>query len=184
MIPLDSFLTDVDGQPIGLGRVATCLVFTTVDCPISNAYQPLLGRIEKEFRSKKVVFVQVHVDPSVTVSQIHQHAKDYKVKWRLTADPGFDLVKRFGATVTPEAVVLDRDGVVRYQGRIDDNFADLGKRRASATTHELRDAIKALVLGKSPAVDRTKAVGCLIPTVQAIAGWTMHPGSLVASTVQ
>ena len=37
------------------------------------------------------------------------------------------------ATVTPEAVVIDRAGVVRYRGRIDDTYVALGRRRPAAT---------------------------------------------------
>ena len=162
---------DVYDKPIPLGGPATCLVFTTVDCPIANSYQPELGRIEKDFRRRKVTFIQVHVDPSVTVAQVKAHAHDYKIKWRLASDPLHLVVARYGASVTPEAVVLGPDGAVRYQGRIDDLYADLGKRRAQATTHELRDALSAVVSGHAPAVTRAAVVGCTIPPIESLLVW-------------
>ena len=168
MIPLDSFLMDVYDKPIPLGASATCLVFTTVDCPIANSFQPELGRIQKDFRRRKVIFIQVHVDPSVTVVQVKAHAHDYKIKWRLALDPAHLVVARYGPSVTPEVVVLDREGVVRYQGRIDDTYPELGKRRSKATTHELRDALSALVAGRLPVLAKTKAVGCTIPSIESL----------------
>ena len=50
-----------------------------------------------------------------------------------------------------------------YRGRIDDRFPQLGRQRAAATQHDLRDAIEAGLKGKEVVPSRTKAVGCSIP---------------------
>ena len=73
-----------------------------------------------------------------------------------------------GATVTPTAVVLDREGAVRYRGRIDDFYAALGKPRRQATTHELRDALDAVLAGKPVAVPEAKALGCYIVSPESL----------------
>lgn len=161
MIPLGILTQDVYGKPVEFGASATCLVFVTVDCPISNGYQPYLARLEKQYRGKGVTFVQIHVDPTLDRAALKTHAAEYKVKWRVAADPSHELVKRFSASVTPEAVVLDKTGVVRYQGRIDDSYPALGKRRTPAT-FELADALKAVLAGKVPVVAKSKAIGCVI----------------------
>jgi hypothetical protein len=49
-----------------------------------------------------------------------------------------------------------------YLGRIDDRFPDLGVRREEPTTHELRDALDAVLAGKPVETPRTLAVGCFI----------------------
>jgi len=161
MIPLAALIQDVYGKPIELGSRATCLAFVTVDCPISNGYQPYLARLERQYRGKGVTFVQVHVDPSVSVSGIKAHASEYKVKWRVAGDPQHTIVKRFGATVTPEVVVLNATGRVAYQGRIDDTFPALGKRR-TPTSFDFADALASVVAGRLPAVAKTTAIGCVI----------------------
>lgn len=161
MIPLGLLIQDVYGKPVEFGSKATCLVFVTVDCPISNGYQPYLGRIEKQYRGKGVTFLQVHVDPTVSVAGVKVHKAEYKVKWRVALDPDHRLVKRYGASVTPEAVILDGTGVVRYQGRIDDTFPALGKRR-TPSSFDFADALAAVVAGRSPRVAKTDAVGCVI----------------------
>lgn len=56
--------------------------------------------------------------------------------------------------------MLGPGGKVLYLGRIDDWFGDLGKKRPAPTTHDLRDALHALLAGGEPAVARTVAVGC------------------------
>jgi hypothetical protein len=68
-------------------------------------------------------------------------------------------------TVTPEAVLLDDRGRVRYRGRIDDQFAARQRRNAAPRTHELRDAIAAVLAGREVAEPHVEAVGCPLPEV-------------------
>jgi thiol-disulfide isomerase/thioredoxin len=53
--------------------------------------------------------------------------------------------------------VFDKARVLRYAGRIDDS-----ERPQLARTHELRDALDAVLAGKEPAVATTKTFGCSI----------------------
>ncbi|GIT77890.1 MAG: hypothetical protein Ct9H300mP32_2720 [Verrucomicrobiota bacterium] len=64
--------------------------------------------------------------------------------------------------VTPEAAVFDAKGRLIYRGRIDDLYADFGKKRARPTRHDLRDTLDALLAGKRLTKRTTKAVGCYI----------------------
>jgi len=66
------------------------------------------------------------------------------------------------ATITPAAAVIDSSGAVRYRGRIDDLYPALGQRRRVATTHDLADAVEAVVSGRVVAHPETEAVGCFI----------------------
>jgi hypothetical protein len=71
-------------------------------------------------------------------------------------------VKRVGATITPEAAVYDSRGRLIYRGRIDDRYSAVGVERATATRHDLQDAIAAAVAGKPVTPRFTQAVGCYI----------------------
>jgi thiol-disulfide isomerase/thioredoxin len=62
---------------------------------------------------------------------------------------------KYGPTATPHAFVFDQQRILRYEGRIDSNM-----RESLATKHEARDAIDALLAGKSVIVQDTPAVGC------------------------
>jgi hypothetical protein len=65
--------------------------------------------------------------------------------------------------VTPEAVVVTPAGVIKYRGRIDDRYIALGQQRRVVTSHDLRDAIDAVIGGKAVPHAETEAVGCFIP---------------------
>jgi hypothetical protein len=77
-------------------------------------------------------------------------------------EPAQAAARQLGITRTPEAAVLV-DGALVYRGRIDDQWAALGVRRAEAGQSDLADAITAVLNGRAPATARTEAVGCLLP---------------------
>jgi hypothetical protein len=58
--------------------------------------------------------------------------------------------------------VLDTRGAIKYRGRIDNFYAALGKPRQRATSHDLRNALAAVVAGRTVEPPRTEALGCYI----------------------
>lgn len=104
-----------------------------------------------------------HPDPDVTVKEAREHAREYGITAPVVRDPDHVLVKRTGASVTPEAAVMTSDGTIAYRGRIDDLYVTWGKKRPEATKRELREALTALTTGKEVPVARTKPIGCYIP---------------------
>jgi Redoxin len=162
---------ELDGRPFDLwkGResaVATVLVFTRTDCPISNRYAPTLRSLGDAWRPRGVDFFLVYVDPQEDADGIRRHQQEYQLICPGIRDPLHALVAQCGATVTPEAVVFDSQRKIVYRGRIDDLFAAYGESRTEATTHELADAIDAVVAGRPVAQPVTKAVGCYIADLE------------------
>ena len=105
------------------------------------------------------------VDPDLTEGQIAEHAREYHLEFPIGRDRGLIVARRYGASVTPEAVVLDDAGKVRYRGRIDDLYAARRKKNPDPTTHELRDAIRAVLDGREVERPEVEAVGCPLPEV-------------------
>jgi len=139
----------------------SALVFITVDCPIANGYAPQLKAMFEAFEGEPVDFFLVHVDPGVDAARARAHAKDYGYEGRnILLDPRHSLVKRCEATVTPEAVLLSEGGVLRYRGRINNWYGDIGRKRFQPSRHELRDAISQVLAGEPVKIPRAPAVGC------------------------
>jgi len=80
------------------------------------------------------------------------------------------VATRARATVTPSVVLVDRAGAIRYRGRIDNGYADLGKPRQHVTSHDLRVSLDALLAGRQVPVSETDALGCYIADPAAIRG--------------
>ena len=138
----------------------TVYIFTTADCPISNRYAPEIQRLATKYgdNAKFVLVFPVASDTPRVISE-------YKVKFGYSLehvrDNDHKLLRRIGATVTPEVAVMKGDTVL-YRGRIDDRYVELGRERPKPTTHDLEDALRAAIAGKTIVVKQTRAVGCIL----------------------
>ena len=161
-------LKDAHGKalPGPAAAKATVIYFVTHDCPISNQYAPEMGRICKEYGSRGAQCYLAYVDPALSVEGIDQHRKDYAHESAAIRDAAHELVKAVGATITPEAAVLDSKGQVAYLGRINNFYAGLGKPRRFVTQHDLRDALDAVLAGRPVKNPRTQAIGCYVTTLR------------------
>jgi hypothetical protein len=159
-------MRDLDGRtqrPFAPSGMAQVLLFIMTDCPIANFYAPEIQRICAEFGAKGAGCALVYEDVAPDSQAVRKHLDDFRyhnIPALLDADR--KVARQAGATMTPQAVVLDHQGKVRYRGRIDDFYAGLGKPRRQATTHELQDALVAVLAGKPVAVQEAKALGCYI----------------------
>ena len=107
-------LADLNGrthQPLAASSaIATVIIFITTDCPIANGYAPEINSIVREYSGTGVRFFLAHEDPSVRLDQALRHAKEYGLHAPVLMDDGQQLARAVGATVTPEAAVIDRMG--------------------------------------------------------------------------
>jgi hypothetical protein len=139
---------------------ARVLFFITSDCPIANSFAPEIRRIVGDYRPRGVGFEMVYTDLHHTLEDACRHAAEYSYDSLVRLDAGRVLSRRYGVTVTPEAVLIDASGERRYRGRIDDRYLAPGQYRLKPGTRELRDAIEAVLDGRPVAVAETKAAGC------------------------
>ena len=64
----------------------------------------------------------------------------------------------FDAQTTPHVFVIDRDGILRYRGAVD----DVTFRKRNPTRFFLDEAVEALLEGHLPALTESPAYGCAI----------------------
>jgi AhpC/TSA family protein len=159
-------LLDLDGKPFdllpdGQNRI-TVVVFTRTDCPISNRAAPEVCRLCELYQPRGVDFYLIYVDPHEQPDDIRRHLREYGYPCPGLRDPGHALVAYCQAIATPEAVVFNQERKIAYQGRINDQYVELGTPRPEPTTNDLAKAIESTVLGQSVATPRTRPVGCSI----------------------
>ncbi len=158
-------VTDPAGRavsPLASSAPATVLVFTAVDCPISDRYAPEVKRLAARYGARGVRFWIVYANRGEQPAAASAHAQAFGYGLPVALDAGAELADRAQATVTPEAAVFDRAGRLVYHGRIDDRYLDFGVDRLSPTTHELDDALAAVLEGRRVATPAVPAVGCAI----------------------
>ena len=159
-------LNDLSGNPlhaIDPQAKASVLVFVLHDCPIANSYIPLLNRLNESFRPRGVQMLVVESDPQITLDQARKHAEEYQIGLPVVIDSQHAWVKLAMAKKTPEAVVFSSGGEILYHGRIDDQYVGFGKRRMQVTTHDLQDALEAILAHRPVPNAAAEAIGCYIP---------------------
>jgi peroxiredoxin len=148
---------------------AVVVVFLGTECPLAKQYGPRLAELAKQFADKNVAFVGIDSNRQDSIAEIAAYATRHGIEFPILKDPGNAVADKFAAVRTPEAFVLDRDRVVRYWGRIDDQygFADsVGFQRPKSTRNDLAEAIGEVLAGKPVSVPTTEALGCLIGRVR------------------
>jgi hypothetical protein len=157
---------DVDSQPhpaFKPGGKAGVLFFVATDCPISNTYAPTMASVCREYATKGVSCTLVYEDLRSTATAVRKHTIEYRLGGiPTTVDTTRALADRALVEITPTAVVTDVHGDVRYQGRIDNLYINIGRTRQVVTSHDLTDALDAVLAGKAVRQPHTEALGCYI----------------------
>lgn len=139
---------------------ATTVLFISARCPISNRYNGRMIEFAQQYGQKGVRFLALNANDPETMEDIDEHAKRIGYPFPVLRDVKNVVADKWGAQVTPEAFVLDQQGVLQYHGRIDDQLAE-----RKVTSPDLKNALDAVLAGKKPEKPETKATGCDIKRI-------------------
>ncbi len=104
-----------------------------------------------------LVLLQVAANRIETPQALAEGARLRRLPLVLT-DRDHAVADLFEAETTPHAFVIDRTGILRYRGAVD----DVAFSRRKPTRFYLDEAIEALLEGRLPTVGETKPFGCAI----------------------
>lgn len=157
---------------------ASLIVFVTSDCPISNYYAPDVREICDAYAPRGVACTLVYEDVDIDEARSRRHREEYGYR-HLAASIDRDraIARRMGATVTPQVVLVDEKGDIRYRGRIDNRYEAFGRPRRVVTERNLRDALDAILAGRRVATPETPAIGCHIVFPDSQSGRAFRPGA-------
>lgn len=137
------------------------VVFTCNHCPYAQAYEGRLKDLMEEFEQAQFVLVNSN-DPTDYPEDSFERMKVKKEETGWSCEYCFDesqeVAKAYGALCTPHCFVFDRERVLKYKGRIDNNW----EHPEQVTEHNLHDAIQALENGQEPPAHEVNAIGCSI----------------------
>ena len=140
------------------------VAFLGTECPLVSLYSQRLQEMSGQLADRGVAFVGINPNQQDSLTELAHFAKTHAITFPLLKDPGNRVADQFGATRTPEVFVFDESRQLRYHGRIDDQYT-YGVQRPKVEHEYLREAIDALLAGKSVAVEETETIGCLIGRV-------------------
>ncbi len=152
---------DLDGRAHDFGEAAqhkaTVFFFASTQCPVSNIYTPRINELAAAYGARGVQFFLVNSNHDDTLATVRRDAKARRFTFPVVKDQGTALADALAADKTPEAVILDARGLVRYRGRLDDN-----QERTRIIRSDVRDALEDLLASRAVARPRTLAFGCSI----------------------
>jgi len=152
--PVPTFeAADSDGRQHRLadlrGKVVVLVVWSS-RCPQSRGYGPRLERLREGLDPKEVAFLGLAPSQGETAEAVNAARREAKMKLPVIVDSGGTISKSLSAVTTPTVYVVDREGVLRYHGAIDDD----PRGRSESPTSYLEEAVRALLAGRDP--PRTK----------------------------
>ena len=166
-------LPGIDGKTHSLGDYAASpvlvVVFTCNHCPAAQLYEQRIQRLHAEYGRRGVAIVAINPDGPQTVALkdlaysdvpdtldgMKERAAYRKLDYPYLYDGDTQATaKAYGCQATPDVFVFDQERKLRYTGRIDDGEVK------PPTSHDLRNALDALLAGKPVPVEKTKVFGC------------------------
>ena len=169
----DFTLPDFRGKEHRLAEFAekplVVVAFLGTECPLAKLYGPRLAKLAREYESRGVAFVGINPNQQDSLTEVAAYARQHGIEFPLLKDLENKVADQFGAQRTPEMFVLDRERVIRYQGRVDDQWG-IGYVKDEPKTSELKTALDELLAGKEASIAKTDSVGCLIGRVRKVDG--------------
>ena len=130
--------------------------FWSAECPHSErADRHLLSLLEGW--NGEVFMLPIAANRNESVQLVAETAKTRRIP-RVLLDSEHVVADRYEAVTTPHVFLVDREGILRYRGAVD----DVTFRQRTATRFFLQEAVEALFQGRLPEPAETRAYGCTI----------------------
>ncbi len=161
----DFSLDDIHRRPRSLesfkDRKAFVVLFVDTECPLANMYVPTQIELHQKYSAKGVQFVAINSSRQDSFVQVSAHAQEREIPFPVLKDFDQKVADAWGALRTPEVFLLDADRVIRYHGRIDDQYG-IGFRRDKPAHSDLAQALDEFLAGKPITTPHTETPGCTI----------------------
>ena len=142
------------------------IAFVGVECPIVKLYARRLQEMSESLKNDGVVVIGIDANQQDSLAEMEHFARTHAIQFPLLKDPGNQIADRLGAQRTPEVFVLDQARVLRYHGRIDDQYT-YETQRPSVARDYLSSAVQEMLSGQPVTTPETEVVGCHIGRVFA-----------------
>ena len=158
---LPNVRTGIKETLFGDGRQSATVIFVmSARCPCSARYDGRYVELAKKYAVQGVRVVGLNANDGEAASEIAKHAQEKEYTFPVLQDKNNIVADIIQAQTTPEVFVLDKGGVLRYHGRIDDS-----RDMAMVKRHDLQTALDFLIAGKNPPRSEESAFGCAIVRV-------------------
>lgn len=166
----DFRLVNTDGKFVSLRDYADAkgfiIVFTCNHCPFAKLYPSRLNELDAQYKPLGVPVIAISSTDTIVYEddaypEMVKRALKGKYSFPYLFDGTQAVAKDFTAQKTPHAYVIWKENVnwvVKYNGAIDDNGAEVGK----VKNRYVAKAVDALLQKRIVETEETKSIGCQI----------------------
>jgi peroxiredoxin len=158
-------LEGTDGKKHALAdfkdKEVVVIAFTCNTCEYAQDHEGRLKALHQKFSADgKCVLVAINPNQvkDDLLPAMELRAKTRGLDYLYLHDATQEVAKAYGATWTPEFVVLDKDRKVVYLGAFDDS----PELKRPVSKRYVEDAVAAALAGKTPETAETPGIGCLV----------------------
>lgn len=149
-------LSSFDGVPV------LVVMFLSNGCPTVAGYKDRLRGIAQEYGNRGIQLVAIYsnspyVSPRDAYSEMVDRGREFGLDFPYLKDKDGKMARDYGAVCTPHVFVFNEARLLCYTGRIDDS-----RLPGNVTSHDLRNALEDLLVGRPVSVARTRPFGCAI----------------------
>ncbi len=99
-------------------RRGTAVLFLSARDDGTTAESDAIVTLNQKFRHHRILVTAIFPDPAETGAEVRSFCQAHGFNFAVYLDPGRKAAKTFGARVTPEAFLLDKEGKLTYSGSI------------------------------------------------------------------
>jgi len=164
-------LTDSNGKSVSLadfkGKIVV-LEWTNDGCPfVKGHYQGGMQAFQKKYTKKDVVWLSIISSAPGQQGYADGERANGLSKSRaakptyVLLDPDGDVGHMYDAKTTPQMFVIDKKGVLRYDGAIDAAYSPSPAKQKSSEQY-FSKALDAVIAGKEVKLAKTRPYGCSV----------------------
>ncbi|RYG61265.1 redoxin domain-containing protein [bacterium] len=142
------------------GKMGLFLMADT-QCPCVQAVEERVTALAKKYGPKGLRVAYVFSTPGEKPIKIARFMQSHQIPFPAVIDKDQRMLKMLNAQCSSEVYLTDKNGILRYHGRVDDSTFD----PKAVKSRDLENAIAAIAQNKKVARSSAPAMGCAIPRI-------------------
>jgi peroxiredoxin len=157
-------LEDQSGKKVSLSDYTGSIVvleWINPDCPFvqRHAQAKTMATLAEKYKGQGVVWLGINSTSYLNAEANRKWIADKGLSYAVLDDHAGEVGRAYSARTTPHMFVIDKSGILVYQGAIDDDQA--GAKGASALNY-VDAALTEVLAGKAVSASQTKPYGCAV----------------------
>lgn len=139
------------------------IIFMCNHCPYVQAVIQRFIKLQQEYYDKGVRSLAINSNddngyPEDSFEKMKIYFDEWKMNFPYLRDESQETAKQYDAICTPDIYVYNQKRILKYRGRLDDNWKD----ESMVTSRDLKNAIDDLLAGKDSIENQVTSIGCSI----------------------